>query len=640
MEPILTWEAILTATALGIIVPIASAIFPIRHALSQNLHDSLDTKRAKVQAISVDLERSEDKSFSWSLLVIGISLSIFGFAVYYVMPLSLLTLNFTLLLNIFFFILMGMLFGLVLLSLNAEPLLERLLVQVLFWWEKAAIRSIVVKNLIAHRKRNRKTTIMYALSLGFIIFVMVSYSSILDGFAYQREQKAGVILKVIAQGTDDFDTQEYRHSIHNIEGLEKVIEDNPHWIKRHAWLTHGYDYVFKTHSGPELNNLGRTFSDNQRMFGISPSLLQVVFPGFLKISQGSESIRGMDLAEQLYTVDGSSRAWVGSFYKSSMGVKDLNTRMLWRFYGTKNPSATNTAEVNDLGGGGDDRGGGSDPGRGGGGGGSGGGGSFGGGGNVPGGGMPVSPTAVGNRNADSYENRVLMKPLALLDAAPLFRMSSFTMHYQDTIVSLPTWLRNAIETGILTSVEDIPMGQLLLELTSNDGGVREAVKAALNNIINGQAGVSIRDMDSSSNPIEKAEDILTYFFAFTTLIAMLIASFSLVSSMYTNIYEQTKEIGILRAIGIEKGWLRRIYLYEAFVLVLASSLLGVMIGSVVGYTMLLQRILFTQLPLPFRFPWIILIVVSIGSLLFAFVSSFGPITSVMKRSVVNILRFA
>jgi hypothetical protein len=60
-----------------------------------------------VQAVSVDLERSEDKSFSWSLMIIGLSLSGFGFAVYYIVPLSLLTMDLTLLLNIFFFILIG-----------------------------------------------------------------------------------------------------------------------------------------------------------------------------------------------------------------------------------------------------------------------------------------------------------------------------------------------------------------------------------------------------------------------------------------------------------------------------------------------------------------------------------------------------
>lgn len=53
----------------------------------------------------------------------------------------------------------------------------------------------------------------------------------------------------------------------------------------------------------------------------------------------------------------------------------------------------------------------------------------------------------------------------------------------------------------------------------------------------------IYDLNGGSNPIQKADAILAAFFGFTTAVAMLIASFSLISSMYTNIYEQTKEIG-------------------------------------------------------------------------------------------------
>ncbi len=202
-------------------------------------------------------------------------------------------------------------------------------------------------------------------------------------------------------------------------------------------------------------------------------------------------------------------------------------------------------------------------------------------------------------------------------------------------------LNSGIGEGIY-SVEDLPYSELLLQVSGDytqKGPKRDELKSQLYELIKDQPGLRVWDYYGSSNPIEKADKILTAFFMFTTVVAMLIASFSLVSSMYTNIYEQTKEIGIVRAIGMRRAWLRRIYIYEAFVLVLASSLLGVIIGSAVGYTMLLQRILFTQLPLPFRFPWQILIVVFIFSMVFALASSLGPITSVMKKSIVHILRF-
>src|SRR3954470_13126529 len=98
---------------------------------------------------------------------------------------------------------------------------------------------------------------------------------------------------------------------------------------------------------------------------------------------------------------------------------------------------------------------------------------------------------------------------------------------------------------------------------------------------------------------------------------MAICFFSLTSSMFTNVYEQSKEIAVLRALGLSKGALYRVYVSEAFVLVLASSLLGVLIGLVVSYTMTAQQILFTQLPIPFAFPWFVLLAVLASAAAFA-----------------------
>lgn len=61
------------------------------------------------------------------------------------------------------------------LSLNLETLLERAVTIAFFFWDKPALRVIVGKNLIAHRVRNRKTTVMYALSLAFVILISVLY---------------------------------------------------------------------------------------------------------------------------------------------------------------------------------------------------------------------------------------------------------------------------------------------------------------------------------------------------------------------------------------------------------------------------------------------------------------------------------
>jgi ABC-type antimicrobial peptide transport system permease subunit len=57
--------------------------------------------------------------------------------------------------------------------------------------------------------------------------------------------------------------------------------------------------------------------------------------------------------------------------------------------------------------------------------------------------------------------------------------------------------------------------------------------------------------------------------------------------------EQVKEISVLRAIGNSKFTIVRLYVYEAFVLVLSSSVIGLFVGFAIGYTMALQQTLIT-----------------------------------------------
>ena len=70
-------------------------------------------------------------------------------------------------------------------------------------------------------------------------------------------------------------------------------------------------------------------------------------------------------------------------------------------------------------------------------------------------------------------------------------------------------------------------------------------------------------------------------------VTMFLCFFSLCASMSANLYEQKKEVGVLRAIGFTKYRVRMLYFYESLVLVTSSCFLGVLIGTMVGYVMLL-----------------------------------------------------
>lgn len=69
---------------------------------------------------------------------------------------------------------------------------------------------------------------------------------------------------------------------------------------------------------------------------------------------------------------------------------------------------------------------------------------------------------------------------------------------------------------------------------------------------------------------------------------MFLCFFSLSSSMTGNLHEQSKEVAVLRAIGFKEYLLVRLYIYEAFILVVSASVQGICIGTLVGWSMAVE----------------------------------------------------
>ena len=100
--------------------------------------------------------------------------------------------------------------------------------------------------------------------------------------------------------------------------------------------------------------------------------------------------------------------------------------------------------------------------------------------------------------------------------------------------------------------------------------------------------VDVFDQYSIEETNHKAIKLLDLVFYIVIGIMMFLCFFSLQAAMSANLYEQSKEIGVLRSIGFTSYRICTLYFYEALLLVFASCLLGIMIGVLVGFTMVLQ----------------------------------------------------
>eukprot|EP00708_Paratrimastix_pyriformis_P002012 GAFH01000750.1.p1 GENE.GAFH01000750.1~~GAFH01000750.1.p1 ORF type:complete len:1070 (+),score=469.34 GAFH01000750.1:43-3252(+) len=569
----LTGQSIGLATLVSFVISTAASVFPIRSALTKNLHDSLDVTHSKTSAVLVTIERAEDSSVPWTLFVTGGLLSVIGAGVYYFFPLSLVSNNFQLLLYLFFGMLMGMILGLVMLSLNFEHLLERGVVGFFLFWEKRALRDLAVKNLVAHRLRNRKTTLMYAISIGFIIFISVTAKLNIESFKFNTIKQHGVRMKCQAGG---YDATGHIHGVQSAELLEALPERFPGKVLGYSWSSHGLNSALLPSGASAISNVGRVFSYTQWLYAIQPHYFDVCLPGYMRYDDADTDPEvGWGLEEQLYSPSGSHSLLIGATFKEKL-LLDRDTHFVeWTTVST----------------------------------------------------YPYSNVT-----------RRRMTAAGFLQSTPIFTISGFpTATAQDALAAFPTYVR--LSNGQVPSVDDIPMRYFLLHLADNlTDDETDEIQAALSKITVNDDGVWIWDYRTAVQGLTAASSMIDLFFLACTVVAMLLCFFSLMSSMYTNVFEQTKEIGIMRALGLTQWQMYRLYVEEAFTLVVSASVMGIVTGTLIGYTMTLQQSLFTQLPIPFYFPWSLLVAVIVLSVVCSVMAAAAPTRNLLGKPIVSIMR--
>ena len=126
-------------------------------------------------------------------------------------------------------------------------------------------------------------------------------------------------------------------------------------------------------------------------------------------------------------------------------------------------------------------------------------------------------------------------------------------------------------------------------ITMHDPSDTATIEQIATELGDANPGVSIDTTHSSLLDNEKLSKIINSTFYSVIAITMFLCFFSLCASMSSNLYEQKKEVAILRAIGITKIRVKLLYFYEAVIMVIASCLLGVLIGMAVAYMMIIQQ---------------------------------------------------
>jgi len=207
---------------------------------------------------------------------------------------------------------------------------------------------------------------------------------------------------------------------------------------------------------------------------------------------------------------------------------------------------------------------------------------------------------------------------------------------------------NAIGSGLLMPMSsfrhltrDAPEEARLVRYFVKVGG-DEAVQKAAATEIRDRFGLRFR-FGVRSAAEQKREAQVVYwttqvFFGLLLAVAVLIAVFALIASMATAVIERRWEMGVLRALGLRRSQLFRMFLAEALGVTLSAGVAGGVIGFALAWLFVLEAGSLAELPVVFTLPYVTFFATFAISVLAGAVAAHLPTRRLLRKPPAEILR--
>jgi len=128
------------------------------------------------------------------------------------------------------------------------------------------------------------------------------------------------------------------------------------------------------------------------------------------------------------------------------------------------------------------------------------------------------------------------------------------------------------------------------------------------------------------------------FFGLLLVVAVVIAVFALIASMASTVIERQREIGVLKALGMRRKQLFRLFLGEAVVLTLSAGIAGGAIGFTLAWLFVVQAAVLMELAVVFTMPYLTFIATFAISIFAGTLAAYLPTRRLLRRTAAEILR--
>ena len=172
-----------------------------------------------------------------------------------------------------------------------------------------------------------------------------------------------------------------------------------------------------------------------------------------------------------------------------------------------------------------------------------------------------------------------------------------------------TFLANSMPASYIVGLDTLEEGGLkpadsYLFITTEPGADIDAVRADIDEVLKDLPTVSLK------NPQEFVDEQLAFINQFLFIVyallglAIVIAVLGIINTLALSVIERTREVGLLRAVGLSRRQLRRMVRLESVAISLLGAILGITMGLVFGISM--QKAIADQGLDVLGIPWVVL----------------------------------
>jgi putative ABC transport system permease protein len=179
-----------------------------------------------------------------------------------------------------------------------------------------------------------------------------------------------------------------------------------------------------------------------------------------------------------------------------------------------------------------------------------------------------------------------------------------------------------------------PQPQNLYSFVIMKGGETDANRAALDNALSEfpNAKVATRQ-EFIDNQISGLNSVLNILYVLLAL-SVLVSFFGIVNTLVLTVFERTREIGMLRAVGMTRRQIRRMIRHEAIITSAIGGVLGILLGIALG-GLLVARIDFIDFTLPVAQ----LVIFAIAAIVVGILAAIFPARRAARLNVLQALQY-